>query len=96
MTVRHRVAATALCLAAPAAWPGPERLGAQRPELQPPPSVAVIDQRPLEAAQDPGLDDAARARVRDFPQMDVHVRSSAPEQVRDPARPLRFPGASTQ
>ena len=31
-----------------------------------------------------------------FPQMDVHVRSSAPEQIRDPARPLRFPGASTQ
>ena len=63
MNLKRRVAVAALCFAAVSALRGPERSGAQPPEPAPP-SVAVIDQRLLEAAQDPDLDDAARASIR--------------------------------
>ena len=63
-TLQRNVAVLGWCLAAWIALPGTTLVGAQPPAVEPPPSVAVIDQRLLETAQDPSLDDAAKATVR--------------------------------
>ena len=54
----------AACLLVASAFWGMERSAAQSPEVEPPPSVAVIDQRLLETAQDQSLDDTTRANIR--------------------------------
>ena len=64
MNSKRRAAVAAACLVVASAFWGTERPAAQPPGVEPPPSVAVIDQRLLETAQDQSLDDATRASIR--------------------------------
>ena len=64
MKRKSQVAATALWLVAVSLSTPLERSAAQSLDVASPPSVAVIDQRLLETAQDQSLDDDAKANVR--------------------------------
>ena len=57
MNPKRRATVVAACLVVAGALWSMERSAAQSPEVEPPPSVAVIDQRLLETAQDQSLDD---------------------------------------
>ena len=71
------VAVVGWCLAVWIALPGTALVGAQPPAVEPPPSVAVIDQRLRETAQDPSLDEAATATVRGLYQRALSELESA-------------------
>ena len=64
MNPKRRATVGAACLVVASAFWSMERSAAQSPEVEPPPSVAVIDQRLLETAQDQSLDDTTRANIR--------------------------------
>ena len=64
MNPKRRATVGAACLVVASAFWSMERSTAQSPEVEPPPSVAVIDQRLLETAQDQSLDDTTRANIR--------------------------------
>ena len=80
MYLKRRAVVTVLWLATTSALPGPEQLAAQPPEGVPPPSVAVIDERLLEVAQDPSLDDAARTSIRGLYQQALAELGAAARQ----------------
>ncbi len=64
MNPKRRSTVRAACLVVASAFWGMERSAAQPLQVESPPSVAVIDQRLLETAQDQSLDDATRANIR--------------------------------
>lgn len=63
MNPKRRATVAAACLVVASAFWGAKRAAAQPPEAAPA-SVAVIDQRLIEMAQDQSLDDDARASIR--------------------------------
>ena len=64
MNPKRRATVWAACLVVASAFWGVERSAAQPLQVESPPSVAVIDQRLLETAEDQSLDDATRANIR--------------------------------
>ena len=76
MHPRVDFAVTAWFLALLAAW-GPTWAAAQSTAGEPPPSVEAIEQRLVETAQDPDLDDASRVRIRSLYQRALSELESA-------------------